>query len=127
MQHTIAVIGLNLGRIDVLGQWDGTREAAVTTLARVHLHLVIISRDGRYAFSSNAQHAAVERYINLRRVQAGGEGIDLDAARRAANINCWYRSLGNRAYVTRQARDAKHIIELTTQALELAEQAVGVM
>jgi len=84
LQHPVAVLGFDPLRVHVNGQCDHASKISVVALAPVILSALVrldlvAARDG--------QQVLLDRHVDLFRVQAGSEQIDIDSLRRSADID----------------------------------------
>ena len=123
MQHAVAVAGFDLVRIGVLGQVHGALEMAGEALVGIDREGAVVARFGARAFTADRQQALDELDIQLCRIQAGGEGIDLDAGRRTADIDGREGTAGQGTDAAGPAEIGEVVLQLALQSFELGEQA----
>jgi len=78
MQHTVTVISLSAGGIDVFGQTDDALEAALKAFVDVHGRRIVGRRGRRGAFTREGLHPTLDTEFAAGWVHARLERVDLD-------------------------------------------------
>src|SRR5690242_11946954 len=118
-QDAIAVGGADALGVDVLGQADGAAEFAREALGRVDAARDVALGEEGSALAGDGQHATVHGDVDLLRVEARRERVDLDGGRGAADVDRWEGALGDGADAARQPQRPERRLHVPLQPLDL--------
>jgi hypothetical protein len=122
VQHALAVARLHRVRVDVVGQRHHAPEPSGKALVDVHRGLRVAAGQMAGAFAGHRQHALLDLQVDARRIQARHECVDLQRARRAADVH-------RRKTAAAQAADARRqfesLLHVALQAVQFREQVAG--
>ena len=119
MQHPVAVARRHGVWIDVVGQRQHAPEAAGEALVDVHGRLAVLGRQIHLALAGDGQHTLLDLDVDAGRVEAGGEGVNLDRLRSVADIHGRKAAAGETANARRQV---VRLLEFPLQPIEFREQ-----
>src|SRR4030095_4737049 len=86
VQHPVAVGGLDLVRIEVVGERDHAMEAAGEALVEMHAGPLVPRRQGAWALAGDRKHAALDLHVDRPGVQSRRKRVDLGRVGRLGRV-----------------------------------------
>src|SRR5204862_734617 len=120
LQHAVPVTRLDPIGIPVLGERDDAAEITGEALAAVVGHRLVRRQ---LPFAGHGKQVLLHRKLDLLRIEASSEEVDLEVVGRRAHVNRGESSPRDRANARRRRPLVEEIVDLLLQAPKVLEQA----